>query len=180
MDKGLIWTAAVAFIVSSITCGVLALALRGVAERWAIIGVIVSIAGIVVAITLAGLPHSDGINSQKTSGEPTPYLPSGSPTPGVTSLPAGSPLRKQTLDMDQVCNDFGLSQHAWLPGQTSATNLTGRAIIAPNAAYTWSCNKNGRVLTRDEITLGCQISYPGTNAYTLDPNDAYSWICIKP
>jgi hypothetical protein len=178
MDKGAAWTATVVSLVSFAVCGFLALALRGTAERWAIIGVIVSIVGIVVAITTAEAPHSDDANSQQAPGALNPYIPSASPTPGVTSLPVESRLRNQILDMDEVCSDFGLSQHAWLPGQVSATGLTGRVIIARNAAYTWSCSKDGPVLTRDDITRGCQIWYAGTSAYTLDPNDAYSWVCI--
>jgi len=100
------------------------------------------------------------------------------PSSGVTSLPLSSSLRKQRVGMDQVCADFGLSQHAWLPGQVSATNLSGRVIYAQGAAYTWSCTKNGPKLTRDDITRGCQIWYPGTTAYTWDPNNAYSWVCV--
>jgi hypothetical protein len=100
------------------------------------------------------------------------------PFPGTTSLPTTSPLRQQILGMDQVCGDLGLSEHAWLPGQTSPTNITGRVILAPGAAYTWSCTENGPKLTRSQLTQGCQIWYSGTTAYTWDPNNAYAWVCI--
>ena len=80
--------------------------------------------------------------------------------------------------MDNVCGDLGRSQYAWLPGQTAQRIYTGRVIFAPGAAYTWSCSKDGTKLTRDQITEGCHIWYPGTTAYTFDPNNAYSWVCI--
>jgi hypothetical protein len=177
MTGGLIWTVVVVALVAFVACGVLAAALRGAAERWAIIGAILSAVSIVVAIAIARYQHPDN-TSYSPSSEATPSRPYASPSPGVTSLPAGSPLRKQILDMDQVCGHLGLSQHAWLPGQASVDDLSGRVILGSNAAYTWSCTENGPKLTRDNITQGCKIWYPGTTAYTLDPNDAYSWIYI--
>jgi hypothetical protein len=93
-------------------------------------------------------------------------------------LAPNSPMRKKILSMDQVCGDLGLSQHAWLPGQASAQNITGRVILASGAAYTWSCSESGPKLTREQLTQGCQIWYLGTHAYTWDPNNAYSWVCI--
>lgn len=179
METGLIWTVALVTVISFVICGILAIALHGVAERWAIIGVIASIAGIVVAVATAVGQHTAGTNSNNASSDHSSSPPSAPPpSPGVTSLPATSPLRTRILDMDEVCSNLGLSQHAWLPGQDSATNISGRAILESGAAYAWSCTRSGPRLTRDDITHGCQIWYPGATAYTLDPDDAYSWVCI--
>jgi eukaryotic-like serine/threonine-protein kinase len=128
-------------------------------------------------VTLGSTPSPSP--SPSASSLPSPSAsPSSELPPGVISLPAGSPFRKNILDMDEVCSHLGLSQYAWLPGQVSATNISGRVIIGPGAAYTWSCSENGPVLTRDDITNGCQIWYPGTTAYTTDPNNAYAWVCV--
>jgi hypothetical protein len=106
-----------------------------------------------------------------SNAPPQTHVPSASasPVPSVSN---------NILDMDEVCGYLGLSSNAWLPGQQSATDLTGRIIYAPNAAYTWSCSQDGPKLTQQQITQGCQIWYPGTTAYAQDPNDAYSWTCV--
>jgi hypothetical protein len=189
MPSGTIWAIVAIACIFTLIFSFLAIALQGVAERWAILGVIASVLGIVVGIAIAIIQHPNAINSQPSASSQSASPPStpsppqsgqteAAPSPGVTSLPASSPLRKQILGMDQVCGELGLSQHAWLPGQSSPTDLSGRVILAPDAAYTWSCTENGPKLTRDDMTRGCQIWYPGTKAYTLDPNDAYSWVCI--
>jgi hypothetical protein len=97
------------------------------------------------------------------------------PSASASSVPSAT---NNILDMDEVCGYLGLSSNAWLPGQQSATDLTGRIIYAPNAAYTWSCTQDGPKLTQQQITQGCQIWYPGTTAYAQDPNNAYSWTCV--
>ncbi len=184
--SAIIWTAVILFVIF----GLLAIALDGKPERWAILGTVASVLAIVVSIAVAIIQDSREIHGNPSAGDrQSANLPSGpsarhskqaepAPSPGVTSLPADSKLRKQIPGMDQICGDLGLSQHAWLPGQTSATNLSGRVIFAPGAAYTWSCTKNRPKLTRRDITHGCQIWYPGAKAYTWDPNSAYSWVCI--
>jgi hypothetical protein len=149
---------------------IIGLALRGSHELWAILGTIASILAIIVNIVIA--------SPQLVLPVPPSRQAKAAPSPGVTSLPPSSPLRKRGPSIDELCGDLGLSQHAWLPGQTAATNLSGRVIWAPGAAYTWSCNKNGPKLRRDVITHGCYLLYPGTKAYTWDPNNAYSWVCI--
>lgn len=189
MSSGTIWAIVAIAGIFTLFFSLLAIALQGVAERWAILGVIASALGVMVGIAIPVIQHSSAVNSQPSASSQSANPPStlsspqsqqaeAAPSPGVTSLPASSPLRKQILGMDQVCGDFGLSQHAWLPGQSSPIDLSGRVILAPNAAYTWSCTENGPKLTRDDISRGCQIWYPGTKAYTWDPNDAYSWVCI--
>ncbi|MEV3908677.1 J domain-containing protein [Streptomyces canus] len=65
----------------------------------------------------------------------------------------------------------------WLPGQHSATDLTGRRIHAPRAAFTWSCGRNGPKLTQKDFDTACQDQYPRTTAEPGDRNDAYSWMC---
>jgi hypothetical protein len=188
MTSAVVETIVVVAIMLAVLFGVLAVVLHGVAERWAIIGVVASIIGIIVGIDGAIVQHSDDVHggdSVVVQSPHVPAVPSGprsphpSPVPsaGATSLPGNSPLRKNILDMDKVCGDLRISRHAWLPGQSFATKVSGRVIVAPGAAYTWSCLKNGSYLTRKEITHGCQIWYPGTVAYTWNPNNAYSWIC---
>jgi hypothetical protein len=182
----IIWTAVILFFIF----GFLAIVLRGTPERWAILGTIASVLAIVVSIAIAIIQDSKEMHGKPSAGDSQsaksppgpPALHSQqakpAPSPGVTSLPAGSRLRRNILSMDQVCSNLGLSQHAWLPGQATSTNLSGRVIAGSGAAYTWSCTKNGPKLSRNDITRGCQIWYPGTRAYTWDPNNAYSWVCI--
>lgn len=196
MFSGTVWAIVIVGLILAFAFTILAIALHRVAERWAILGAVASVVGavasvlaIAVSIGIATIQYSGGVNSQSsTSGQTAnsaPAIPAPQsqqaeavPSPGVTSLSSNSPLRKQIPGMDQICGDLGLSQHAWLPGQTSATDLSSRVIFAPGAAYTWSCTESGSKLTRDNITRGCQIWYPGTKAYTWDPNSAYSWVCI--
>lgn len=187
MDSGTIWAIGLVALAVMISCGILARALHGVPEGWAIFGAVISAVGVVVSIAGLIIQHADAIRpSPGAEVQSTPSATSVTsastgvaPSPGVTSLPANSPLRKRILAMDQVCADLGLSLHAWLPGQTSAISITGRIILAAGAAYTWSCTKNGPKLTRKQITQGCQIWYPDTKAYTWDSSNAYSWVCIK-
>jgi hypothetical protein len=100
------------------------------------------------------------------------------PSPFVTKLPPNSPFRLQNPIMDQLCQSLGISRHAWLPGQESTTDYSGRVLTAANAAFTWSCSKDGPRITRVEVSGECQLQYPKTAAYTLDPDYAYSWVCI--
>jgi hypothetical protein len=188
MSGRTIWEIAAIALLFALVFGLLAFVLHWMAERWAILSFIASVVAIVVTIAIAITQSSTAINSRSSANvhsvgppstlSPPQYQQKAAPSPGATSLPINSPLRKQILGIDQVCGDLGLSQHAWLPGQSSAIDLAGRVILAPDAAYTWSCTKNGPKLTRDDITRGCQIWYPGTKAFTWDPNNAYSWVCI--
>jgi hypothetical protein len=150
-----------------------AVALRGQAERWAILGLIVallalfaSIAGIVIQHEDAGRGRFGAAVQPNSTIPPGPTGSTGNPPltqyPGVTSLPPDSPLRKKILSMDDVCGELGYSPHAWLPGQTVRDDYSGRVLHAPGAAFTWSCEKDGIRLTRDQITRGCQIWYSGT------------------
>jgi hypothetical protein len=189
MARDIIWGLAATAAVLIVIFGGLALALHGRAEKWAILGVCASVMGLMVGIGGIIVPyfqkthtgkapaavssHGSGSLGMPEAGQANPI-----PSPAVTSLPYNSSLRKKILDMNEVCGDLGVSQHAWLPGQSSAQDIAGRVILAPGAAYTWSCEENGSRLTRAQITQGCQIWYPGTQAFTWDPNNAYSWVCI--
>jgi|SRR5580692_4326163 hypothetical protein len=133
--------------------------------------------GYVVLLAAALLFAGFYVNGKSSTGS-YPRQPVASASPFTTSLPADSPLRKHILDIDQLCAALGISDHAWLPGQTSATDINHRVIVATDAAYTWSCSMNGETLTHEQLNRGCQTRYPGTQAYTMDPNNAYSWICI--
>ncbi|NEA65377.1 J domain-containing protein [Streptomyces sp. SID12488] len=83
------------------------------------------------------------------------------------------PPTKYAVDLDYYC----WPETPWLPGQRSATDLTGRRIHAPRAAFTWSCGRNGPKLTQKDFDTACQDQYPRTTAEPGDRNDAYSWMC---
>jgi|SRR5579859_881250 len=177
---------AIAFIVLVLT----AVALKGQAERWAILGAVIAFAGTIVSIVGIVIQHNDAIHygnlahthpassssfSTRPSSTGSHSLPNSSSS---VSLAPNSPLRKRIPSMDDICGDLGQSNRAWLPGQTSPKNYAGRVIFAPGAAFTWSCTEGGPKLTPADITRGCQIWYPGSKARTWDPNNAYSWVCI--
>lgn len=108
-------------------------------------------------------------------------------TPGKRTVPTETSLatddRQDGPSIDSYCGSLGLAPHAWLPGQTTATapdgttSTEGRVLNAPDAAFTWSCTRSGRRLTRDDISQACQLTYPGTLATTWDRDFAYSWVC---
>jgi hypothetical protein len=164
-----------------------AIALKGQAERWSILGVVVSFIGTGAAIIGLVIQHNDAVHFGNTAPA-SPHSFSVRPSTAgarlsqnvssAISLASNSPLRKRIPSMDDICGDLGQSTRAWLPGQTSPTNYTGRVIFAPEAAFTWSCKEGGPTLTPADITRGCQIWYPGSRARTWDPNSAYSWVCI--
>lgn len=167
---------------------VLATVLQGSPERWAIVCAIFTALGVIVSVV--ALFNSE--DSKSPTASPSTLHPGGGgggggtkanharplPLPGITSLPPKSPLRRQIVSMDQICANLGIASRAWLPGQESANNLAGRRILGRGTAYTWSCSRNGPKLTVAQITQGCQIWYPGKSAYTWDPSDAYSWVCL--
>jgi hypothetical protein len=158
--------------------------------RWTI-RTLIAIVGVIIAVLAWQFPKrtaSPGPGTPPATGvagpgggvsAPTSSAPASTASPGTSTAatPPASFDENNILDMDEVCSYLGMSSNAWLPGQQAAGDLTGRVIYAPNAAYTWSCSQNGPILTRSQITQGCQIWYPGTTAYAQDANDAYSWIC---
>jgi len=169
--------------------GALIFLLTGAKKKWEIFGAVISVITLMVSVAGILIQHSDSTHANiPSAGQPSrnskaagiPNAEHANPLPSseVTTFPADSPSRKKILDMDEVCGSLGISQHAWLPGQSSALNIADRVILAPGTAYSWSCQHNGPKLTRAQITHGCQIWYPGTGAFTWDPNNAYSWVCI--
>src|SRR5260370_21455465 len=190
MNSAALVTITIFSVIVGIVLILVAVAVKGRDERWAILGAAISFAGTVVSIVGIVIQHSDAIHfgnlaptqsassslySTRPSSAGSHSLPYSSST---ISLASNSPLRKRIPSMDDICGDLGQSNSAWLPGQASPTNYTGRVIFAPGAAFTWSCTEGGPKLTPAEITRGCQIWYPGSEARTWDPNNAYSWVCI--
>jgi hypothetical protein len=110
-----------------------------------------------------------GSTNTKPRTEPAPRTTK--PDPAATSLPAHSSLRNKILGIDEYC---GLPEgtYAWLPGQKSAKDITGRRIHAVGAVYTWSCTQDSRKLTRDDMSNACLLFYPNTRAYYFDYDDA--------
>ncbi|WP_327691132.1 J domain-containing protein [Streptomyces sp. NBC_00461] len=53
------------------------------------------------------------------------------------------PPTTYSVNLDTYC----WPKVAWLPGQRSASGLSGRRIHAPQAAFTWSCGRHGPKLT---------------------------------
>ncbi len=81
--------------------------------------------------------------------------------------------------MEDACERAGYPADAWIPGQTKPHSFAGRVLHATGQAYKWTCGSNkGPQLTREEITVACQVWAPDTQAYSWDPDFAYSWTCI--
>jgi hypothetical protein len=170
---------AVVLAIASVAFALGARALKGQAERWAILGAVLTLVGTAISIIGILIQHSDAIHyGNPGAAQSVGSAPLSSYSSSVISLATNSPLRKRIPSMDDICGDLGQSRHAWLPGQKSPTNYTGRVIFAPNAAFTWSCTEGGPKLSPADITRGCQIWYSGSKARTWDRNNAYSWVCI--
>lgn len=103
------------------------------------------------------------------------------------TVPPGAAEGDQPLPtLDGLCHQLGRSSAAWLPGQVEAWDgtqetkavLTPRKILAPGAAYTWSCTRGGEKLTQAEINYNCATYYgTGYLAAVIDPDNAYTWVC---
>ncbi|NJP90422.1 hypothetical protein HCN51_13325 [Nonomuraea sp. FMUSA5-5] len=132
--------------------------------------------------------HRDGapdatINPDRTRVDRQPSHGSSGQKPSrpeVTHLPPDAAAWANVIGMEDVCRKLGreVGAYAWIPGQVSDSDYSDRKLYGKNIAYQWSCTKNGPKLTREDLTIGCQIWYPGTQAYTTDPDYAYSWRCI--
>jgi hypothetical protein len=121
---------ALIFATVALSCFVIA-ALRRKAGMLTIIGTILAISALIFGLVLA--PHfamKASASAERAHAEGSTNSASaapGRPYPGATSLPPNSPARDKTLSLDDLCANLGRSQHAWLPGQISSTNLAGRS-----------------------------------------------------
>jgi len=103
------------------------------------------------------------------------------------SVPAGAIQGDEPWPtFDGLCSSLGRGSAAWLPGQVEAWDgaqetkavLTPRKILAPEAAYTWSCTREGEELTQAELDYNCATYYGiGYLAAVIDPDNAYTWVC---
>ncbi|MFD7168637.1 J domain-containing protein [Streptomyces violascens] len=62
----------------------------------------------------------------------------------------------------------------WLPGQSSASDPSGRRIHAAHAAFTWSCGQGGPKRAQRDFDAACRDQHPGTMVEIGDLNDPYS------
>ncbi|MFD9486297.1 J domain-containing protein [Streptomyces sp. NPDC059991] len=83
------------------------------------------------------------------------------------------PTTSYAVYLDAYC----WPERSWLPGQHSTSDLSGRRVHAPHAAFTWSCGRESPKLAQRDFDAACQQQYPGTAAEVGDPNNAYSWAC---
>lgn len=99
--------------------------------------------------------------------------------PVVMTLPEDSELRQSGLpSVDQACGLAGEDADAWSPGQHAPHDTDGRVLYAKNIAFQWTCGQNGPKVTRDDLAANCRLHDAGNDAYTWDPNYAYSWFCL--